>query len=121
MHLSDETVALEDLENGTVLGRINLEIEEAIRNCLDLNYDNSPRKVRVEIKLVPNEQRNQVIPTVAYKTEGGKLIQKCQPWAIGIGTDGRPEAREFVSRQQALFKAGVTPIRSASGADKEES
>ena len=30
MHLSDETVALEDLENGTVLGRINLEIEEAI-------------------------------------------------------------------------------------------
>ena len=30
MHLSNSPVALEDLENGTVLGRINLEIEEAI-------------------------------------------------------------------------------------------
>ncbi len=111
MYTNDENVTLENLCGGEVGKRFEQLLEEAIKNCLDLNYDGSPRKVSLILEIKPNDRRDEVTAVPKFKCDKGRIVMAGIPMAIGIGPDGRAVAKEFVSRQQALFNQGVTPIR----------
>jgi hypothetical protein len=106
-----EAVTIENLNNGEVAARLELLIEEALANCLDLNYDSSARKVQIVMEFIPNERRDEVICKPKFKCDKGRIIMKPIALAVGLNSGGRVEAREFITRQQEIFNQGVTPIR----------
>lgn len=118
MQTRNEPVSLATMEQGTVMERVNQMLEEAIKNCLDPNYDQTPRVVALKIKLKPNDRRDEVYPSFDYKVEKGKRMQKGTPWSVGLASNGKAVGKEFMSRQQALFENGgnVVPLQAAGGA-----
>lgn len=111
MITKQERMTFENLENGEVAARLELLIDEALNNCLDLNYDKSPRKVQIVLEFVPNDRRDEVICRPKFKCEKGRVLMQPIALAVGVNSSGRVEAREFQSQQQQLFNQGVTPIR----------
>jgi len=113
MFTKNQGLTIENVLDGTVAQRINCMLEEAVKNCLALDYDLSTRKVKVTLRLTPNEERNRVQVIPEFEIIRGKQRMKAFEAAIGINAQGKGEAREFISRQQELFNQGVTPIRPA--------
>ena len=111
MYTAKIPVGFETVQEGRVIERANQLLESAIKNCLDLSYDQSTRKVTVTLRITPNQRRDEVVCIPEFAVTQGKLRMPAVGMAIGIGSHGRPEAREFIERQQALFEASVTPIR----------
>jgi len=113
MFTKNQGLTIENVLDGTVAERINCMLEEVVKNCLALDYDLSTRKVKVTLRLTPNEERNRVAIIPEFEIIRGKQRMKAFEAAIGINAQGKGEAREFITRQQELFNQGVTPIRPA--------
>lgn len=111
MQTKKENVSLDNICNGEVIERFNQLLEQAFKNCMDLNYDESPRKIKLEVEIRPNDRRDEVVAIAKFTPTDGKLTTKPAAMAIGIGQDGRAVAREYVSQQQQLFEVNVTQIR----------
>jgi len=112
MFTSKDPVKLENVYQGQVIEKGNQLLEEAIKNCLDLSYDDSPRKIKITLRLKPNVRRDEIAFLPEFEIQKGKIRMASIGMAIGINQAGRPEAREYVDRQQALFNQGVIPIDS---------
>jgi hypothetical protein len=110
MPTKDEDLSLENWLEGEVLGRVDAALEEIIKNCLDPNYDKSPRKVELTITLTPNDRRDEAYPDFHVKKTMGKIKFKGAAIRIGLNDRGRGAAREFVDPQKQLFNGQVTPM-----------
>jgi hypothetical protein len=111
----DTPATIATMFDGEVSQMADKLIEEAIKNCLALDYDQSTREIQICLKFTPNDRRSEVFCIPEFKIKKGKLRFVGRPMAVGINSQGKGEAREFVDRQQLLFNQGVTPITSAKG------
>lgn len=118
MFTKEQGMSIENVCDGTVAERVNQLLEEAIKNCLALDYDLSTRKVKLTLRLTPNEDRARVEIIPEFEITRGKQRMKAFEAAIGINAQGKGEAREFISRQQELFNRGVTPMRPATAGEE---
>lgn len=111
MPTKDVNLQIENWMEGEVIERVNRALERVIKNCLDANYDASPRKIKLTIKLNVNTRRDEAYPDFHIETIMGRLKFTGVALAIGIDPAGRGVAREYIDRQQQLFNQGVTPLR----------
>lgn len=119
MFTSKEPVRIENLYQGQVVENANQLLEEILKNCMDLNYDSSPRKIKIILKLTPNARRDEISCVPEFDVQKGKRRMPAIAMSIGINQQGRPEAREFIDRQQQLFNQGVIPIDSKTAGSGE--
>lgn len=112
----DTPATIETMFDGEIAQMANRLIEEAIKNCLALDYDvKTTREVQIYLRFSPNDRRSECVCLPEFKIKKGKIQLASRPMAIGINSQGKGEAREFVDRQQQLFNQGVTPITSVKG------
>jgi hypothetical protein len=111
MLTSKDDLSISNMQGGNVAARIDLTIEEIVKNCLDPNYDTSARKIKITLEIRPNSRRDEIYIVPKIRPEKGNLILAGAAATIGIDSSGRAVAREFVDPQQKLFESNVTPIR----------
>jgi hypothetical protein len=115
MFTKSESVCIENVCDGAVAAKVDQLLEEAIKNCLALDYDLSTRKVTMTLRMTPNDRRDEIVFVPEFKIDKGKLRMPAVSMSVGINQQGKGEAREFMDRQQALFNQGVVAITAGNG------
>jgi hypothetical protein len=109
MPTKDVDVSLDNWMDGDVLARFDAALERLLKNCMDPNYDASPRKLKLTVKLTPNNRRDELYPEFHLEAVNGRLKFVGAALRIGIDERGRGVAREYVDAQQQLFNKKAIP------------
>ena len=93
-------VKIETLADGAVSERLQLEMDEVIRNCLDINKKSDfVREVNLKIKVKPNPERTSAAVEIGT---GSKLAPlEAMPAQFLFDQDAK-EAHEVTARQGEL-------------------
>lgn len=110
---TEEYVSIDNLNQGAVAELGNAELQKVWENINDPNtLPKAIREVTIKIKIAPNENRDNA--TVSIQATSKLAPTNPTLTLVAVGTEkGKGIAREFVPRQQNIFKQdkGVMPLR----------
>ena len=112
MKTSEETVTLSNLAGGAATEKFQHELEKMLTNILDPNAKDGKREITLKVTLLPDERREFIRFDIDCTSKGQPPTSFSANAAIGLGTTGRPEARELVTfGQRELPMDNVTSIQ----------
>lgn len=93
-------VKIETLADGAVNERLQMELDSAIKNCLDINkQQNFTRKVTLEIKIKPDQERTSAMVAIEASSKLAPL--EAVPVQFLFDREAK-EAYEVAVKQQEL-------------------
>lgn len=97
-----QTLLIEKLGDGAAICLVNEAIQEALKNCKDINADEKAREVTLKLSLKPNQDRNQIDLSYGVTTKNRPFRAIQTVVNVGKTKDGVVEAAEMKS-QLSLF------------------
>ena len=90
------------LADGEILDKLNRELQKVAQNIADKNTDpKKERKITLEIKFKPNENRDQITTVISAKT--GLAPERGIDTLILMGKDNEGQLHLNEIRQQSIF------------------
>lgn len=95
-------VNLMNLADGEIIDKLNRELEKVAQNIADKNTDpKKERKITLEIKFKPNENRDQITTVISTKTS--LAPERGIDTLILMGKDNEGQLHLNEIRQQSIF------------------
>ena len=110
MQPSDEKINLLNIGSGAAAELFAIHLEKVLKNIMDINTVDGNREITLKFTLAPNDRRDEIGIHITCASKLGATTGFKTAAAIGLGSDGKAVANEYIQRQIPL-DMNVHPIR----------